>query len=177
MKSIFRLIIFVILFCSFNKATYTNIKKQEIESSKIYVDSLIGDFNHNIKNDKILILKNNDNLIFQLYEDGSKIPKINSKKIIYKIGDLTALGTEFLSLSFEKNIIMINQEFGSMRPDGWCETYITNKKSNYIVDSISISRKKWGDERVTLDRKSKNLNQSIEKVNLIKEFNMLFKQN
>ncbi len=67
------------------------------------------------------------------------------------------------------------QEFGSTSPDGFCSAYITNAQNEYVIDSISIDRKRWGTEKVTLERKSKKISKPIQKTNLLKEFNKLFK--
>lgn len=172
MKKLLGLLFFTFLLYSFSNPYLNNCKGLQDN----ILDSLCGDFNHNSKMDKILILKKNENLIFQIYEDGNKIPKVNSNRTLYRIGDINGSEkTDFVFLSFENNIITIMQEFGSARPDGFCSAYISNANDEYIIDSISIDRKKWGTEELTLERKSKKISKQIRKTNLVKEFNKLFK--
>ena len=171
MKKLLGLIFFTFVLYSFSNPFLNNCK--DLKGN--ILDSLSGDFNHNSKIDKILILKRNENLIFQIYEDGNNTPKVNSNKTLYRIGDINCSEkTDFVFLSFENNIITIMQEFGSASPDGFCSAYITNAHNEYVIDSISIDRKRWGTEKVTLERKSKKINKKIEKTNLVKEFNTLF---
>ena len=172
MTKLLGLLFFTFLLYSFSIPYLDNCK--ELQDN--IIDSLSGDFNHNSKIDKILVLKRNENLIFQIYEDGNKTPKVNSNKTLYRIGDINGSEkTDFVFLSFENNIITVMQEFGSTSPDGFCSAYITNAQNEYVIDSISIDRKRWGTEKVTLERKSKKISKPIQKTNLVKEFNKLFK--
>lgn len=158
-----------------NKDRKTKLKNNELVESN-YVDSLIGDFNSDNINDIVRIERLKDStLLFKLYENNDKNPKITSNKILYKIGDLTSSNIEYITLSMQGRSIVISQEYGVVRPDGWFLTYINYKDGEFIVDSISNNFKYWkqSNDSIVIKTKSKRINKKISKVNLIKEFDML----
>jgi hypothetical protein len=174
MKKLSTIIITLFIALSWSKSISTDYKIPKTTKSEKFVDSLVEDFNGNGKKDRILIAQKKEKLKLLLYIDGNKSPKIISKKILFNVGDLGSSGTESITLSFEKKVITISQEFGSARPDGFCNVYISSAENIFLIDSISIWRKKWEEERATMTVKSKIIHKPIEKVNAVKEFKTLW---
>ena len=87
--------------------------------------------------------------------------------IIFDIGDLQKNGTDFLHISWIEKSIIITQEFGITRPDGWFICYISSKKNKYLVDSIAVERKNYqsDNDRDFIIRNSKKIDLNIEQFN------------
>ena len=170
--------LFVVASCNTtNTNSRVKVKNNRLKFSKPeYVDSLLVDVNFDGLNDAVRIKKLKDStLVFEIFENKSKFPKVSERKILFKIGDLSTNGTDFISLSFENKSLIINQEYGSSSPNGWYITYISCKDNIYIVDSISNNYKDWkvSNDSVVVKRKTNFINKKLSKLNLLKEFEKL----
>jgi hypothetical protein len=77
-------------------------------------------------------------------------------------------------MHFDMGKITVTQEYGTTHPVGWYSFYISNKKKQYFIDSISHFFKTYNrDEEVTIKEVSKIINKPINNINLIEEFNKI----
>lgn len=89
------------------------------------------------------------------------------------MGDLKPTD-DFITISYDNNLLTIIQEYGSQNPDGWLIAYVSFKNKHFVVDSISNQYKSREDEIITETIK---IEKEINKINLINEFNNLLKSN
>jgi hypothetical protein len=149
----------------------------QADNEKVYevLHELQADLNNDGKIDLATIENHNDTIYFNIFESGQSTATISNDKVIFGPGYLVFEGMHNIDMTYNstKKSIYIVQEFGSVRPDGFYQSWFIYKQGTYWVDSIALNIKEYDQDPVSLLRASVILNKKLEKINLIEEFDYL----
>jgi hypothetical protein len=151
------------------------INNTKVASIKNYivVDSLRIDFNDDSKIETIKILNNKDSFHFSIFSNTDSLVLLN-KNILFSKGEL-GKESEYIYLSYNDSVLIITQEFGSARPEGWYLAYISFRDNYYVIDSIEKKSKIWNHDNrkntLEIESQVEIINCLLEDCNLINEFN------
>jgi hypothetical protein len=136
---------------------------------------LQADLNNDGNIDRATIENHNDTIYFNIFESGQSTATISNDKVIFGPGGLVSEGMHYISMTYDstKKGIYIEQEFGSLRPDGYLLSWFGYKEGTYWVDSIAKDLKDYSQDPVSYIHTSAILNKELKEINLIEEFGNL----
>ena len=136
---------------------------------------LQADLNNDREIDQATIENHDDTIYFNIFESGSTTATLSNHKVIFEPGYLATEGLHHIAMTYDSTnkSIYIEQEFGSVRPDGFYQSWFIYKQGAYWVDSIALNIKDYNQDPISVSIASAILNKELKEVNLIEEFGHL----